>query len=47
MKVVCSICGNMVDGEDIVLDIKDAGSIRLGVVTYCSTCWENKKNKTK
>ena len=46
MKFVCSICGNAIDEKDIILDIKDVGSIRLGIVTYCSACWKNKEDRT-
>lgn len=44
MKFVCSRCGNLVDEEDVIIDIKDVNGFRLAIEAYCPSCWKRTKD---
>ena len=47
MKFVCSVCRNLVDKEDVIIDFIDVGDIRLAIKAYCPSCWENTEGEQK
>ena len=47
MKFACSVCRNIVDKEDVIIDFIDVGSVRLAIKAYCPSCWEMREDKQK